>query len=169
MLKQAVQLAHQRGQMKRTPEARDYWHAIYPTLTQDHPGRWGQVTSRAEAQVVRLALVFALLDGGEHIALSHLKAAEAVWDYCSASAQWAFMESRFTRPAVRILNSLEQGPLTLKQISCDVFQRHASTAEIEGYIREIESLLVITKQPTGGRDATVISLRAQPAETPQAP
>lgn len=166
MLKQAVQLAHQRGQMKRTPEARDYWHAIYPTLTQDHPGRWGQVTSRAEAQVVRLALVFALLDGGEHIALSHLKAAEAVWNYCSASAQWAFMESRFTRPAVRILNSLEQGPLTLKQISCDVFQRHASTAEIEGCIREIESLLVITKQPTGGRDATVISLRAQPPETP---
>ena len=169
MLKQAVQLAHQRGQMKRTPEARDYWHAIYPTLTQDHPGRWGQVTSRAEAQVVRLALVFALLDGGEHIGLPHLKAAHAVWNYCSASAQWAFMESRFSRPAGRILNILEQGPLTLKQISCDVFQRHASTAEIEGYIREIESLLLITKQPTGGRDATIISLRAQPSETPQAP
>lgn len=161
MLQLAVRMAQGRREMQRTPEAREYWHHIYPELTKDHPGRWGQVTSRGEAQVVRLALVFSLLDGGEHIALVHLKAAEAVWKYCSESARWAFMESRFSRNAQSILNALEQGPLSLAQISRDIFNKNVNRDQIADCIREIENETIIEKQTTGGRDATVISLRAQ--------
>ena len=164
LLRRAAQLARERGEMKRTSEAREYWHTIYPNLTKDHHGRWGQVTSRAEAQVVRLALIFSVLDGAEEIALAHLQAAEAVWNYCSESARWAFMESRFSRHAQGILNALGQGPLTLAQISREVFSNNASQNEIEECLREIESLITVEKKTTGGRDATVIALRVQPSE-----
>jgi len=164
MLQLAIRMAQGKGEMQRTPEAREYWHDIYPELTKDHPGRWGQVTSRGEAQVVRLALVYSLLDGGEHIALSHLKAAEAVWKYCSESARWAFMESRFSKNAQSILNALDQGPLSLAQISRDVFNKNVNRNQISDCIREIENEIIIEKQTTGGRDATVISLRTQPED-----
>ena len=166
MLQLAVRMAQARGEIQRTPEAREYWHHIYPELSKDHPGRWGQATSRGEAQVVRLALVYSLLDGGEHIALSHLKAAESVWNYCSESARWAFMESRFSRHAHSVLNALAQGPMTLSRISVDVFKGNVHRNEIEECIREIGNEITITKQPTGGRDATVISLRTPPEEQP---
>jgi len=164
-LRRAVHNARERGEMKRSSEAREYWHTIYPNLTMDHHGRWGQATSRAEAQVVRLALVFSLLDGGEQITLPHLEAAEAVWNYCSESARWAFMESRFSRHAQGILNALGQGPLTLAQISREVFSNNASQNEIEECLREIESLITVEKKTTGGRDATVFSLRVQPPDS----
>lgn len=159
MVQECVRLAQQRGEMKRTDEAREYWHIIYPILTDDHPGRWGQVTSRGEAQVVRLALVFSLLDGGEHITLNHLKAAEAVWNYCSESARWAFTESRFSRPAQQVLTALEQGPLSLTDISRNVFSGNAPRTAIEGIIREIKELTAVEKLPTGGRNETRVSLR----------
>ncbi|MCX6972269.1 MAG: DUF3987 domain-containing protein [Verrucomicrobia bacterium] len=164
MLKLATSHARTKGELAWSPEAKAYWRHIYGALTQDHPGRWGQVTSRGEAQVVRLSLLYALLDGGEQIGIEHLKAAESVWKYCSESARWAFMESRFSRHAQSILNALAQGPMSLTRISADVFKANVHRNEIEECIREIENEITITKQPTGGRDATVISLRAQQEE-----
>ena len=43
------------GAIVRTEEAREAWHELYPRLAADVPGRLGMVTSRAEAQVLRLA------------------------------------------------------------------------------------------------------------------
>jgi hypothetical protein len=42
-----------------TPEARDRWRTIYPQVSVDHPGLFGAATARAEAHVVRLALLYA--------------------------------------------------------------------------------------------------------------
>jgi len=159
-LQEAIKLAQGRGEMKRTPEARDYWHFIYPNLTADNPGRWGQVTSRGEAQVVRLSLVFALFDGGSHIALEHLKAAEAVWNYCNESARWAFMESRYSDGARKILAALQSGPKTLSDIS-KVFNNNSTEALIQGYLSEIKDLITIETQETAGRWVTIIRLKEE--------
>jgi Protein of unknown function (DUF3987) len=67
----AVRYAHECAQKK--PEVRlsnkaaDHWANVYPELTRDHPGILGAVTSRAEAQTLRLALTFALFDGADII------------------------------------------------------------------------------------------------------
>ena len=45
-----------------TPAARVLWGAEYGGLTADRPGIYGAVTARAEAQVLRLSLIYALLD-----------------------------------------------------------------------------------------------------------
>ena len=49
--------------MTLTPDARELWWHTYPQLTQPADGLLGQLTARAEAHVIRLALIYTLLDG----------------------------------------------------------------------------------------------------------
>ena len=55
------------GRVNFDPEAREIWKSIYSDLSEGHPGLFGAVTSRAEAQVVRLALIYALTDASPEI------------------------------------------------------------------------------------------------------
>jgi hypothetical protein len=66
------------------------WHTVYPALSQGMPGMLGAVTSRSEAQVIRLAMIYALLDLCTEIQPEHLKAALAIWEYAEASARYVF-------------------------------------------------------------------------------
>ena len=52
-------------------------------------GLTGALTARAEAHSIRLALIYALLDGASSIEVEHLKAALALWDYAARGAEWA--------------------------------------------------------------------------------
>jgi len=49
-------------------------------------GTFGAVTSRAEAHVLRLSMIYALLGGSSQIEPCHLKAALECWRYCQDSA-----------------------------------------------------------------------------------
>ena len=160
-LQRAVQAARKRGELKRTDSAREYWREIYPQLGEDRPGRWGEVTSRAEAQTARISLLFALLDESQHIELVHLKAARALWDYCCASARWAFMESLYSPEAQRILSFLAEKPMTLTELSNRAFQRNTSSSVIRAALLEIEALLTEESRDTGGKAAKVFSLRTK--------
>ena len=51
------------GEVGRTEAAGRSGRRSTPTLSADRPGLLGAVLGRAEAQVLRLALVYALLDG----------------------------------------------------------------------------------------------------------
>lgn len=51
------------GQLKLDPAARELWWHTYPQLTQPADGLAGNLTARAEAHTIRLALLYALLDG----------------------------------------------------------------------------------------------------------
>ena len=78
------------GRVAMTDKARSKWAAVYPTLSAAKPGLLGAIIARAEAQTIRLALVYALLDGSDQIDLPHLEAALAVWEYCELSAVHIF-------------------------------------------------------------------------------
>jgi hypothetical protein len=73
-----------------TDAARTSWVKVYSKLSADRPGLVGAITARAEAQVIRLSLIYALLDGCEQIDAQHLEAGLAVWEYCEASATRIF-------------------------------------------------------------------------------
>jgi hypothetical protein len=73
-----------------TGAARAIWAAIYSDLSAGKPGLLGAVTARAEAQTIRLATLYALLDGKTQIDDCHLNAGLAVWEYCEASAAHVF-------------------------------------------------------------------------------
>ena len=55
-------------------DAKRIWEDAYPSLSADRFGMLGAVTARAEAQVIRFALIYALLDGREQIEPPHLMA-----------------------------------------------------------------------------------------------
>lgn len=91
-------------------EARAVWGELYETLTTDRPGLAGAVCARAAPLVIRLALVYALLDDAPAIRLPHLRAALAVWDYAAATARQVFGERIGDKLADFLLAALRANP-----------------------------------------------------------
>jgi Protein of unknown function (DUF3987) len=106
-LKAAVECTARTGSVGWTNAGADVWKTIYEPLSKGQPGLLGAVTSRAEAQCIRLALVYALLDGATNIGLPHIEAALAVWEYCEASAAHIFGASLGDPVADEILRALQ--------------------------------------------------------------
>jgi hypothetical protein len=116
-----------------TPEARTVWRKVYPRLSEGTGGLHGAATARAEAQCLRLALVYALLDCQSEIDHYHLGAALAVWDFCDRTAQFVFgttLGNSIADENMRRLTLARQEGLTRTQIR-DLFQRHVSAEKID--------------------------------------
>lgn len=116
-----------------TPAARSEWAGIYPALTNKPPGLLGAITGRAEAQTIRIALVYAMLDRTMQIDPCHLRAAQAVWNYCAASALYIFGDSLGDEVADSILRALKvagSDGMTRTMIS-DLFGRNQSSSRID--------------------------------------
>ena len=64
--------------------------AVVRAALEGAPGLLGAATNRAEAQVLRLSVPYALLDRSARHPPEHLLAALAVWRYAEASARWVF-------------------------------------------------------------------------------
>jgi len=94
------------GRLEFSPKARKLWCQRYPRLTAEVPGMLGAITARAEAQVLRLAIIYALLGRSDTIKTQHLRAALAVWRYCAHSARYIFGGAMGDRIADRILQAL---------------------------------------------------------------
>ena len=81
---EAVGFARDLGnhEIRRTDDARELWYSRYEELSKGKRGLFGAVTSRAEAQVMRIACLYALLDKSPEVRPEHLRAGLAVWKYC---------------------------------------------------------------------------------------
>jgi hypothetical protein len=110
-LKAAIERAKSIGLLVRDEPTREAWAAIYDDLSQEHPGLFGGMIARAEAQCLRLSVLYAALDGDTAIRYQHLKAAIAVWEYCEASARYIFGDATGDPIADRLLDALAQGEL----------------------------------------------------------
>lgn len=142
----AIQHARVAGWLRRDEEAEALWGESYSMLTRDRHGLAGAATDRAAAQVLRLSLVYALLDRADAIGVEHLRAALALWRYCEASASF-LLGGRFGRTiGERILAALraaDGNTLTRTEIR-DVFDRSASAAAIEGALGDLHALGYVT-------------------------
>lgn len=118
-------------EVTRDPEARQLWHQEYERLSEGQPGLLGSMTARAEAQVMRLAMLYALLDCSAIVRVEHLRAALALWDYCETSARYIFGDAIGDPTADTILQSLRASPggLTRTEIS-NLFGRHRDAAKV---------------------------------------
>jgi hypothetical protein len=89
-LSDAVRFARTVGEMKRDEGARELWHELYGQLSRDRMGLFGAVTSRAEAHVLRLSCLYALLDCSAIVRFPHLTGALEAWRYCEDSCRFIF-------------------------------------------------------------------------------
>jgi hypothetical protein len=154
-LKRVVEFASTEQEIVRDDQAKREWCRVYQELTADRPGTFGAICNRAAPQVVRLSLLYAMLDQSKVIKLEHLRAALAVWRFCEASARYAFGQSLSNRVADAILHELkscgEQG-MSRTAIS-EIFKRNKSKHELNSALQLLfeSNLAFRRKESTGGR------------------
>jgi hypothetical protein len=138
-------------------DARDRWPVIYKQLDTFDEGVVGAVTSRSEAQVVRLALLYALADDAYTISSDHLHAALAVWRYCEASARFIFRQSH--TPSGRLEDRLADALRVRRQMTRsemrEVLGNRVTQDEIDAALARLGSAVSMTRVTTGGRPAEV--------------
>jgi hypothetical protein len=161
--RRAAEKARGLGEVHRDADAAELWRSIYPALSSAEPGLVGAVLGRAEAQVLRLSLTYALLGGSKVIQVPHLQAAVAVWDYCADSARRIFAGRLGLGVADTVLEVLRtRGAMTTTEIH-GIFGRHRRKDEIHaalGALRDAGKVHPTTRE-TGGRPATTWEITPQ--------
>ncbi|HLZ28483.1 MAG TPA: DNA-primase RepB domain-containing protein [Chloroflexota bacterium] len=143
--------------MARDAEAGEVWRAVYPKLSAGAPGMFGGATNRAEAQVLRLSVLYAVLDRSESIGADHLLASLAVWKYAEESARWIFGDAVGDPTADAILSALRQNGEMTRNDLVDLFGRHVNRNRIDLALSLLLRLGLVRmrKEDTGGRPREV--------------
>jgi hypothetical protein len=141
-LTEAVNWAAQVEEMERDEKARELWISVYPALSAETSGHFGAATSRAEAQVLRLSMVYALADHSRFITAAHLRAALAFWKYVIDSARYLFGKQALSDHAIKALTYIRSHPegATRSGLSNEVFQRNRTKRQIAEDLETLRSL-----------------------------
>jgi hypothetical protein len=152
--------------IQRTISADELWRDAYPKLVAPKPDGWyASATARAQAQVLRLSVIYATLDQSKLIKPEHLRAALAVWDYCDASAKVLFAEAEHDSRRAdtdKILKFIGgRGKVTRNQLSEELFQKNKKSYEIDALLRPLIDAGLVSQESeeTRGRPRTVYTLR----------
>ena len=150
----AVDFARTAGELRRDEQARAIWRTVYPALSEGKPGLFGSVTSRAEAQTMRLACIYALLDCSSVVRAEHLMAALEVWRYCEDSARFVFGDALGDATGDEILRGLRDRAegMTRNEIR-EYFSRNKPAAEIGRALSALQEYgrTRVVREETGGR------------------
>ncbi len=154
-----VALAQRRGTMTMTSPAEALWESLYTELSQEHSGLAGSIINRAEAQTLRLALIYALLDGQGQIEEAHLHAALAFWQFAQESALYIFGNKAADPVEQKILALLATGEKSSTEVNKH-FGGHVSKERLQNVLEELAARqrIRLTKYNSGGRPRLVISL-----------
>lgn len=155
-VRSALETARGIGAVGFDAQAFDAWDRAYATLSEGATGLFGAMTARGEAQVVRLSMLYALLDGSAFIRLEHLLAAQEVWGYCEESVRFIFGDVYGDETADAILKLLRNAPLGMTQTEINrSFSGHKSTAEMARALSflQAKARVQMEKEATGGSPA----------------
>jgi hypothetical protein len=138
-LERALAFGRRHGEMPRDPPTKALWSEVYPELTSGRPGLLGATTSRGAPYVLRLALLYAMLEHSEAIRRPHLEAALACWRHSEASALYLFGDTYGDRDADRLLAALRAASagLSMTEIS-GLWDRNKPAAEIRVLLSILE-------------------------------
>jgi len=139
--------------------AETLWTQYYDELSKAYPGLVGCVINRAEAQVLRIAMIYCLLDGSSVIEVNHLEAALAVWDYCKKSAIKIFGGRERDPISQKIVKFLKTGPKTKTEIH-NKFSNHLNKEVFDIVLNEcIESgRIIFDRKKTAGAPKNIYRL-----------
>lgn len=146
---QAVRQARSIDRATMHADARPIWRETYEKLSESKPGLLGALTARAEAQVVRLALIYALWDGRDQIEPSHLHAALAVWTFCADLVQYLFGDALGDPVTDTILMALKGAGEGMSRTDIsNLFSRNAEAGQIGRALGELSRLKLAHMQKT---------------------
>ena len=135
-------------------DAQQMWEGVYKEIAQNEAtGLYGMVTSRADAQILRIALIYALLDKSQLIQKAHLEAAFEVWRYCADSARYIYGDSIGGLPE-QVLVRIRVAPhgMTLTELN-NSFQGHKLSQDLKEALALLArfNLVEEEKESTGGK------------------
>lgn len=143
-LRDIINVASAVKEMDFDNEANDLWTEFYLSLNDKETGKPASVLSRAEPQVIRLAMLYALLDKSNIVRKVHLEAALGLWQYCEDSVRYIFGES-LSAGASKLLEALREAGgkgLSRSDIIANVFNKNKSKADIDSWLAELRNLIV---------------------------
>jgi hypothetical protein len=150
-----IESAREPRQLARTAEARDRWRAEYPALTEPaYAGLLAALTDRAEAHVLRLSCLYALLDRGAAIDVPHLEAALEIWRYSRESAAVVFGDVLGDPVADAIVGALRRSPTGLTRTDIrDLFGRNQKRQRIQAALELLnrQGVAAVRQEETHGR------------------
>jgi hypothetical protein len=141
--------------------SRAWWKSAYTKNETSIPaGLLGAVTNRISTQIIRLAMIYTLLDGGSSIKPQHLIAAQAMWQYSFDSARFIFSGPKDDSVAKTIRESLKQKAMTKSEIH-KLFNNHGKKDSINNAIKALisQGIVELIEVKTGGRPKNVFSIR----------
>lgn len=122
--------------MTFSDDALSMWDDVYPELSKEHLGLSGVVCNRAEAQTIRIAMIYALLNGETVIRSHHLEASLAFWQYCEDSALFIFSGRESDVIADRIVEALKESDFTKTELN-DLFAHNIPSERIQHALKEL--------------------------------
>jgi len=138
-------------------EASDLWEHVYPELSEGKPGLLGAVTSRGDPHVLRLSLIYALLDCSSVLRGEHLRAGLAVWKRAEQSARYLFAETLGDPVADTIMKALRlEGVTGMTRGNINtLFGGHKSPTELDRAIATLveKGMIRFQTEDTSGRRA----------------
>lgn len=152
-------LARVAGRLHLDSAARPLWHDIYARLAADATDSLaGALQARAEAHVLRLSMLYALVDGQATIGSSHLRSGLALFDYAARSITWATAQAAADPVAERIAQAVAASAtgLTRTQLR-DLFGRNQPAARIDSALSALAAAGRIQPRrcATAGRPAEI--------------
>jgi hypothetical protein len=126
----------------------------------------GSMFNRAEDNVIRLALTYALADRAASIRMEHINAAMALWEYCARSAEVIFripvgslppaMNARHVAVLVKAMHERWPGWVPKSYINDRVFRGNVRGAEIDAILGHLADRGLIEERRLGttGRPRT---------------
>jgi hypothetical protein len=161
-LARAIAYAQSSAEITRSPEFDQAWDTLYRVVeSQPTGGRaFGNLTARATAHLLRLSLLYALLDQSAVIQVQHLRSAIAFWDYCEATVAYIWGATLGQPKLDQLYKAIAAaGPKGLDRTEINgLFSNNLSKPEVNGLVRQLVDMgLARTEsQPTGGRPREVL-------------
>jgi hypothetical protein len=167
LISRAVVQANQVRTLAKTQSGDARWAELYAEMAVDVPdGIVGALVARAEPQVLRLAITYALLDCSPSIDACHFDAAYAFWQYCRESVQVIFGKATGDPIRDKILSAITDAGndgLSRQALSASL-GRNVSAAHIDRVVIALEATRTIRAASTNhgrGRPAVTYFLNEE--------
>lgn len=165
-LRRSLEEARKVSQVTLAESAIDTWIELYTTLdkeTQDDSLAVSQFLSRGAPQVLRLAMILALVDGQREIQKSHLLTAMGFWHYSRKSVEFMLetgMKGNLTADQQTLFDLLEKEarPMSTNECKQLLHWNGSRFALVKGELIKLRMISEHTQGGTGGRPSKMLSL-----------
>ncbi len=135
------------------------WHDYYNAKKgSSGQGMTGPIIARSAPHVLRLAMLYAVLEGTTVLESQHLEAARAFVGYCERCAQWIFQERTGNKVADKIIWNLERRPegMTRTEIRVELFAKHCSETTLNMALSDLVNADLIEISYERGRNNKMV-------------